>query len=333
MAKVLGIEFDPTPGFNIVSPSRWGKDGLVETTASHREHNAEKAVKANKETYTINGKTYNSAGQLVGEAPTGESGGDGGQATSGGTGLLSGGGVADPDAALRETLRREIMARGGDIDAVYASLFGELDNLVRSRDSELESQYGEQFKKAADTYAAALPEIENSYAAIGSADSTDQTDAKGKAKSGYEETTKTIGKNKEADKSKLGAYKREQEAKLSTDRDSAKRNVARAGETTDVDSLRSMRNDIEGNIDSAKVTKATLGTDGAARKEITNMTQDAGRYDAAVNALDGIIKSSMSGSVKEAAVKAIADNSGLSDEEKNKVNQMYGNTYAEQAAL
>ena len=245
----------------------------------------------------------------------------------------SGSGTADPDAALRNTLRAEIMARGGDIESVYSSLFGELENLVRSRDQELEGQYGNQFKKAADTYAGALPEIETSYAAIGASDSTDQTDAKGKAKSGYDETTRTIGENKASDKAKLGAYKKEQEAKISTDKEAAKRNVARVNETTDTSALRTMRNDLESNIGSANVTKATLGSNGSARQAVTGLTQDAGRFDAAVNALDSIIKSSMSGSVKEAAVKAIADNSGLSEEEKAKVNAQYGNVYAEQQAL
>lgn len=244
-----------------------------------------------------------------------------------------GGGTIDPDASARISLRDEIRGRGADVDSVYSSLFGDLDKLVSSRDSDLEKQYGDQFKGAADTYASALPEIETSYAAIGASDSTDQTDAKGKAKSGFDQTTKTIGENKAADKSKLGQYKTEQAAKFNADKASASRNVSRAGETTDVDALRNMRNDLERNIDQAGVTRATLGTNGDAAKAVSALTADAGRYDAAVNALDSIIKSSMSGSVKEAAVKAIADNSGLSAEEKEKVNQQYGNVYAEQAAL
>lgn len=249
-----------------------------------------------------------------------------------GGGLLTGA-AADPDAGLRTALRNEIAARGGDIEGVYAALFGDLDALLKTRDAELETQYGDQFKKAADTYTGAIPEIEGSYAAIGAGDSTDNSDAKGKAKAGYDETTKVIGKNKESDKAKLGQYGKEQRAKFGADKEAAQRNVARAGETEDVDALRSMRNDLETNISQGGVTRATLGTDGAARKEISNLTQDSGRYDAAVNALDSIIKGSMSGSVKEAAVKAIVDNAGLSDDEKEKVNQQYGNVYAEQQAL
>ena len=250
---------------------------------------------------------------------------------TGGSSLLGGG--IDPDATLRSTLQKEIAARGGDIQSVYQALFGELENLVKARDADLETQYGKQFKEAADTYAGALPEIENSYAAIGSADSTDQSDAKGKAKSGFDKTTETIGKNKSDDKTKLGQYKKEQEAKFTADKTSAERNIARAGTTTDTDALRTLRNDVESTIDRAGVTKATLGTDAGAKGAITNLTQDAGRYEAATTALDSIIKSSMSGAVKEAAVKAITDNAGLSDEEKQKVNTMYGNVYAEQAAL
>lgn len=262
-----------------------------------------------------------------GDTPTGDTGDGSGNGSSFSTAAV------DPDAGLRNALRAEIQARGGDVESVYASLFGELEGLVKSRDTQLEGEYGSQFKKAADTYAGALPEIETSYAAIGASDSTDQSDAKGKAKVGYEDTARTIGKNKADDKAKLGAYKREQEVKIGTDRDAARRNVSRAGETTDVGALRDMRNSLESNIGGANITKATLGTDGQARRDVSALTQDAGRFDAAVNSLDSIIKSSMSGSVKEAAVKAITDNSGLSAEEKTKVNQLYGNTYAEQAAL
>lgn len=42
MANILGIEFDPTPGFNLVAPSRWGSNQgipFVESTAAHREYN------------------------------------------------------------------------------------------------------------------------------------------------------------------------------------------------------------------------------------------------------------------------------------------------------
>lgn len=237
------------------------------------------------------------------------------------------------EAAARGQLRGEISARGGEIDAIYNELFGALTQLVKSRGTELESQYGDQFKKAADAFASALPEIENSYAAIGAADSTDQSDSKDKAKGGYDETTKTIGKNKQDDLSKLGAYEAQQKTRISGDKDNAQRNVARAGAEENVDSLRSMRNDLESGITSARNTKAELITDGGARQSLSTITGDAGRYDQAINALDSLLKSSMSGSVKEAAVQAITNNSGLSDDEKKKVDQQYGKVYAEQAAL
>lgn len=237
------------------------------------------------------------------------------------------------DAAMRTKLRGELKGKGGDLESVYNSLFGDLDNLVRSRDSELETQYGGQLDKAADTYATALPQIETSYAAIGAADSTDTSDAKTGAKKGFDETTKTIKTNKETDKAKLGQYANEQKAKFTTDKESAARNIGRADETTDVDALRSMRNDVEGNIDTAKTTRATLGTDEGARGTVSQLTADNGRFDAAVTALDSIIKSSMSGSVKDAAVQAVTDSAGLNDEEKKKIQQTYGNVYAEQAAL
>jgi len=256
----------------------------------------------------------------------------GGGAAQDWSGYGSGGGTGE-DQAQVNSLRGKITSRGSQIDQIYQALFGDLDKLVTTRDQELEEQYGEQLKGAADQFAMAIPEIEGSYAAIGAADSTDNSDAKTKADKGFKDTTKTIGKNKETDKAKLGQYRQSERAKFAADRDAARRGVASAAETTDVDSLRALYNDIESNLSTAGVTRATLGTDGQARDAVSKLTGDAGRYEAATNALDQILKSSMSGAVKDAAVAAVTDSAGLSDDEKKKVQQTYGNVYSEQAAL
>lgn len=258
--------------------------------------------------------------------------GSGGAGGSGGGGR-AGGGTVDKDAALRSTLKSRIGGRAGEIEQIYQTLFSDLDNLIRARDAELEDQYGSQLKKASDTYTEAIPTIENSYAAIGSGDSTDNADAKTKANKGFKETTETIGKNKQKDKAALGQYGNENRAKFTADKQSAMRAISSANETTDVDALRGLDNDLSGNVSQAGVTRATLAPDAAARQAVTGLTSDNGRYDAAINALDGIIKSSMSGAVKSAAVQAVTDAGGLSEDEKKKVQQTYGNVYAEQAAL
>lgn len=242
-------------------------------------------------------------------------------------------GTIDKDAGERNRLKGAISGRGGEVDNVYNSLFADLENLVRSRDSELETQYGGQLKKASDTYTEAIPQIDSSYAALGAYDSTNRGDARTKADKGFKETTDTIGNNKKADKAKLGQYKNEQAAKFTADRDSAKRAIDSSANTTDVDALRTLDNGLSENLSQAGVTRATLGSDGTARQAVSSLTGDNGRYDAAVNALDSIIKSSMSGAVKEAAVKAVTDAGGLSEDEKKKVQETYGNVYSEQAAL
>lgn len=265
-------------------------------------------------------------------APTGGGGTDTSGLTFNGSGSGSGAQAAQ-DAADRVALRNEIAGKSGAVDATYNDLFGSLDNLLKSRDSSLETQYGTQFKKAGDQYAEAIPQIETSYAAIGAGDSTDNTYAKNTAKKGFEDTTATIGTNKTADKAKLGQYGSEQRAKIATDKGAADRAIAQAGSTTDVSALRSMRNDLNTSLGAANVTKATLGSDGQAQQDLSALTGDSGRFEAATNALDGILKSSLSGSVKDAAVQAVTNSAGLSDAEKKKVQATYGNTYAEQAAL
>jgi hypothetical protein len=252
-------------------------------------------------------------------------------APTGGSSLSGGGAAADPDAGERDSLKASIKSRAGDIDAVYNALFGDLDNVVKARDSELTTQYGGQRTKATEQFTDALPQIDQSYAALGSYDSTQRGDSRGKAKKGYEDTLGTIGANEKTDRDKLGSYKNENAAKFTADRDSAKRNIGRVDETTDVGALRSLRNDIEGNLDTAGVTRATLGTNGS--KTVQDITGDNGRADAAINALDSVLKSSLGSDVKAAAVKAVVDSAGLSDEDKKKVQATYGNVYAEQQAL
>lgn len=244
-----------------------------------------------------------------------------------------GGGTVDKDAATRAKLRARIAASGQGIDAAYQDLFGQLENLIKSRDAQLEEQYGKQFKTASDTYAASIPDIENSYAAIGASDSTDQADAKTKADKGFQDTTATIGENKAKDKAALGQYDLEQKAKIGADKAAAQQAVSSAGDTTDVSSLLSLANGLDTNLSNTGVTKATLAPDASAQQDITSLTADNGRYQSAIDALDSVIKSSMSGATKAAAVKAITDSSGLSEAEKKKVNDLYGNVYSEQAAL
>src|SRR6478609_4118129 len=241
--------------------------------------------------------------------------------------------TVDKDAGLRSQLKGKITGRSGEIDSAYNSLFSALDDLLRSRDADLETQYGGQLKNAADSYAEALPQIDSSYAALGSYDSTQRGDARGKAKTGFESTTKTIGDNKQKDKAALGQYGNEQRAKFSADRDAAKRAIDSSASTTDVDALRGLSNDLDATLSQTGVTRATLGTECQAAKDLSGLTQDNGRYQEAINALDSIIKSSMAGDMKDAAVQAITTSAGLSDDEKKKVQSQYGNTYAEQAAL
>lgn len=239
----------------------------------------------------------------------------------------------DPDAAERAALKGAIKGRASEIDTVYDQLFGNLEALLKSRDADLTTQYGGQRGRASKEFTEALPQIDSSYAAIGSYDSTQRGDARGKATEAHASTQKTIGENEKADRAKLGQYGNETRTKLSTTRDSAKRNVARVDETSDVGALRGFRNDLESNLDNARVTGSTLTSDGQARKDLEALTGDNGRGDAAINALDAVLKSSLPNDVKAAAVQAVTTSAGLSDEEKKRVDQTYGNVYAEQQAL
>lgn len=232
-------------------------------------------------------------------------------------------------ASKASKTRGDIRNRGAELNAIYNALFGDLDTLLKARSGELETQYGKQFEDAAKSYASSIPTIQNSYAAIGAADSTDTSDAKDNAKDAFDTTNRTIGENKTKDLTAVGQYGREQRAKIQADQDALNYNLGQLDSTTDQGALDSMRGDVESRIGSANTTRATLGTDGTARNELSALTADNGRFESASNALDSLLKSSMSGAVKQAAVKSIVDNAGLSDDDKQKINMQYGNVYNE----
>jgi hypothetical protein len=236
--------------------------------------------------------------------------------------------------AERGKLRGDIHARVNDLNALYNQLFGNLDNVAAERARELEDNYGEQLGKAAQKYADGIATIDNSYAALGSGDSTDRTYAKNSAKSGFEETNKQIKKNKEEDLAKLGNYVEGTKAKWRADHESANRLNGRADEVKDLTELRGGRNSIEDKIGNVKADIGNMNTESGARGKLSELTGDGGRADSLSSALDSILKSSIGGGMKEAAVDTIGNaagaNKGQIDEIKKKNAAQFGDAYTAQ---
>lgn len=236
--------------------------------------------------------------------------------------------------AERGKLRGDIHARVNDLNALYNQLFGNLDNVAAERARELEDNYGEQLGKAAQKYADGVATIDNSYAALGSGDSTDRTYAKNSAKSGFEETNKQIKKNKEEDLAKLGNYVEGTKAKWRADHESANRLNGRADEVKDLTELRGGRNSIEDKIGNVKADIGNMNTESGARGKLSELTGDGGRADSLSSALDSILKSSIGGGMKEAAVDSIGNaagaNKGQIDEIKKKNAAQFGDAYTAQ---
>ena len=235
--------------------------------------------------------------------------------------------------AKLQSLRSEALNLVPNINELFELLFGDLVKLTKSQASKLEKQYGEQMKKAGDQYAGAIPDIENSYASIGAADSTDTSDAKDNAKEGYEDTLKTIKGNKEDDLATIEREAAGMKAKWNESRDSVNRMKRDIGQAENEQEVRDARNQLEGTASSLKASRGTLDTDEGFRGKLAKKVGNGGRFEAATNALDSILKSSMSGATKSAAIKAVSDSAGLSDEERQKVQEMFPDVYEEQAAL
>ena len=251
--------------------------------------------------------------------------GDGGW-IAGGDGY--GGGVMTDPAELAR-LRDDIRAYADQINAVYESIFGNLEDIGKERIGEIGKTYGENVNKVTGQYTSSIPRIEGSYAALGAGDSTDTRDAKIGAQSAFNESVETLGDAREADEAKVGSFLSENKARYGADQESLNRLVDRVDETQDLGDLRSARNDVEDRLGQVKADEGSLMTDEGARGKLAGLTKDGGRFAQVTSALDNVLNSSMAGSTKAGAVKAIIENGGLSDEEKQKVKLQYGDVYNE----
>lgn len=326
MANILGFEFDPTPNFNLTGRIGSGIP-FVESEAAHREYDIDQAVKKNPKTYTINGVTYNAAGDVVSRAPV---------AAAAPQATASAASYVDPmvaqQAARIAQLRGDIQGKRGAIENAYRLLFGDLNNLAKSRASEVEKNAGENINKLTSQYTESIPGIESSYASLGSGDSTDTRDAKIKAKTGFDESVAEVGKNKKADLAAIGNYVNENTAKFNADKNSIMRLIDRVNQTENEGDLNEARNNVENKLDTLAAERGTLGTDEGARGTLSKITSDNGRFASIQNSLDSIINSSLSGGVKQAAVQAVADSADLTPDEKAKIKLQYGNVYNEPTA-
>lgn len=231
-------------------------------------------------------------------------------------------------AAKLMGLRGDIKSKKDPILQAYAALFGDLEELVKTRAGEVEAAAGKNIGKLTEGYTGALPGIDSSYASLGAYDSTDRSRARDAAKKGYETSVEEVGTNKQADLAKVGQYKTETEAGWGADKESILRLIGRVDETENESELYDARNEVEGKLGTLGATRATLNTDAGARGKLSELTGDAGRFDAVKSSLDNVINSSMSGGVKSAAVQAVVNSAGLTDEDKAKVKAMYGDVYS-----
>lgn len=235
--------------------------------------------------------------------------------------------AAAANAARIAGLRGDITGKRDAIMAAYNALFGDVKNLAKSQSADVERKAGENINDLTQSYTSSIPQIESSYAAVGAGDSTDTRDAKIGAKSGFDKSVKEVGENKADDLAKIGQYVDENTANWMADRDSIMRLIDRVGDTEDVGDLNEARNTVENKLGTLGATRATLDTEKGARGKLSDITADNGRFAAIKDSLDKIVNSSLSGGVKAAAVQAVSDSADLTEADKQKVKQMYGDVY------
>lgn len=227
--------------------------------------------------------------------------------------------AARAQAAKLSNLRGQVRGYQSEVDSIYNQLFADLDALIGARKKEIETTSGDTITDLTEKYTGSLPTIQSSYAALGAGDSTDATYAKNDAKEGFEDSVKEVGTQKGKDLATLGQYDAETRAGWGADRDALNRIFSRLDETENEQDLVDARNEVENKLGTTKASRASLMTDEGLKGQVARSTDASDRLTGIQGALDSILQSSMSGAVKDAAIAAVGQSAGLTDEQKNQI--------------
>lgn len=225
------------------------------------------------------------------------------------------------DEQTRQTLRGNVSGIIQGLTGLYDQIYGAINSGVGEAGTRLQERYTKETGALADTFNQELPKIGLGYAARGLYDSSYRQQGEADAQSGYEKQVGGLGDQLALDKQAIGAKALEQKAKYQADQGGVNAILARINEVTDINELNQLRNELEAKQRALQADTATFADSAAQKAAYESVAPTADRSAGLVATLQTLVQGSAPRALKIKTAETIIGNSGLSEEEKQKLNQ------------
>lgn len=229
------------------------------------------------------------------------------------------------DNAERNNLRGEIDGYGGRSDRLFDDIFRLIKEAAKSRRSKVDKTYNDQDAQYVAQYGEAVPQIDNSFAALGIGNSTYAGDRIDDAKDAMDSALEKSADNRKSDLAEVGNWQDTQLGAFKSDKKNIQAAIGRSKDVEDLGELREARNNVDTTLNNIGGKKSAFQSDGSAIKSLQSKTGRSANFDSAMESLKGVLASSMDTGTKQAAKDALVENANLTDDEKKKLSEVQVN--------
>ena len=228
---------------------------------------------------------------------------------------------AAADEAERNALLTEIEGLSPRQQQLFAGIFDRIKQTANRNRSKINDQYNEQNAKYTTEYQAALPEIDNAFAAMGIGNSTYAGD---RIDTATDEYKGSLAKSDKARGDELAAENENEQKNIGAfqaDQKNVNDAISRSKGVKDVSELRDARNNLTTTLNNVEGKGNSIigdSADAAARADSARSKN----FEDAKKTLTGVLASAMDVGTKSAAKEALMEYSNLTDDEKRELSEL-----------
>ena len=228
---------------------------------------------------------------------------------------------ARAEEAQRGQLRGDIGTNIRNAQNAYSQLYGDVTGAATSQRQALDQRYGKETQALGEQFNQELPGIGRAYAARGAFDSSYRMDAEEAAQKQFQRQLEDIGSQRQADAAKIGQYVAEQQAKIQAEQGILGTIGGRLGQTTDLNELMQLRNQLERQIADTQSQRAGAMSQEQLMQRFGQLAPANDRLSVLQGTLSQIMQSAAPQGLKVATAQQLIGSAGLSPEDQNRLQQ------------
>ena len=225
------------------------------------------------------------------------------------------------DNAKRAELRGGIRNLIGSITGVYDLLHGDINKAADEQRQGLQDKYNKETGALANQFEQEMPAIGRGWAARGAYHSSYRQNSEKNATDAYGRQIEGLGAEKIASEGKIGQWAQQQRAAIDNERGGINAIGTQIDGEQDINQLTQLRNQIDQKIRDNQAKRADYTTQGAARQALVAQAPTTDNSGALGKVLGQIIQGEAPKALKMATAQQIIGSSGLTEEEKARLNQ------------